>query len=93
MCIFTHSEDKLESIDALGHFPSFKNHAAVKKLRRQDIVVPQEELIKGLCPNVELSVYFPGFPTLQHLEHTGVLEKAKVCDDWKRYVETRTKRY
>ena len=34
--------------------------------------------MKGLCERVKLDVYFPGFPSLKHIPHTGQLEKRGV---------------
>jgi hypothetical protein len=31
--------------------------------------LPPEQIRKGLLPSVLLNVYFPGFPTLQHIPH------------------------
>lgn len=39
-------------------------------LRREDIIVPEEKLRKGLLEGVQLEVYFPGFPTFKHLQYT-----------------------
>jgi hypothetical protein len=53
------------------YFPPLKsNHAAVCKKSRDEINVDHSCLVKGLCPNVRLDVYFPGFPTLKHIPHT-----------------------
>ena len=40
------------------------------KLHKFAFVVSKEKLNKGLCNGVKLDVYFPGFPTLKHIEHT-----------------------
>jgi 5'-3' exoribonuclease 1 len=57
--------------EAPQYFPPLKiNHAAVCKKTRDDINVDCSRLVKGLCPNVRLDVYFPGFPTLKHIPHT-----------------------
>ena len=40
------------------------------KLHKFAFVVSKEKLKKGLCKGVKLDVYFPGFPTLKHIEHT-----------------------
>jgi hypothetical protein len=56
---------------APDYFPSLKsNHAAVCKKTRDEIHVDRSLLMKGLCPGVQLDVYFPGFPTLKHIPHT-----------------------
>ena len=40
------------------------------KLHKFAFVVSKEKLKRGLCNGVKLDVYFPGFPTLKHIEHT-----------------------
>ena len=78
MCIFTYTEKDLGLYSAPEYFPSIHSHAKCNLVSRSEILVPKEQLIKGLCSGVKLSVYFPGFPTLQHIEHTATFEKAKV---------------
>ena len=36
------------------------------------------QLVKGLCEGVKLDVFFPGFPSLKHVPHTGQMEKRGV---------------
>lgn len=55
--------------------PSF---AKIRPITREQLFVPQDELIKGLCPGVNLDLYSKGFPTLRHIAHSGRLKKAKV---------------
>lgn len=78
MCIFTYTEEDMGQYSVPEYFPSIKSHAKCTFVNRGEILVPQEKLVKGLYPGVKLSVYFPGFPTLQHIEHTASLQKAKV---------------
>lgn len=78
MCIFTYTDEDMDLYSVPEYFPSIQSHAKCQLVNRDDILVPEEKLVKGLCPGVKLSVYFPGFPTLQHIEHTATLEKAKV---------------
>ena len=40
------------------------------KVHKFGFIIEKEKLKKGLCDGVKLDVYFPGFPTLKHLEHT-----------------------
>ncbi|XP_033113698.1 5'-3' exoribonuclease 1-like [Anneissia japonica] len=40
--------------------------------------IPIEKIRKGLCPEVRLGVYFPGFPTLHHLEYTSKIKNVEV---------------
>ncbi|XP_033221729.1 5'-3' exoribonuclease 1 isoform X2 [Belonocnema kinseyi] len=78
MCIFTYTDEDMGFYSVPEYFPSINSHAKCQLVNRDDILVPEEKLVKCLCPGVKLSVYFPGFPTLQHIEHTVTLEKAKV---------------
>eukprot|EP00794_Sanderia_malayensis_P014879 gene14879-16425_t len=40
--------------------------------------IPIKDLKKGLCEGVKEDVYFPGFPTLKHINHYSDLRKAGV---------------
>lgn len=78
MCIFTYTEEDMGEYSVPEYFPTINSHANCKLVNREEILVPEEKLVKGLYPGVKLSVYFSGFPTLQHIEHTASLQKAKV---------------
>nr|XP_033337296.1 5'-3' exoribonuclease 1 [Megalopta genalis] len=79
MCLYFHTEEDRGVYKAPEYFPdTLHNHAAVKLINSEDIIIPREKLIRGLHPEVKLEIYCPGFPTLQHIEHTVNLEKAKV---------------
>lgn len=79
MYVYSYTKDDLGLYVAPEYFPKLsKNHAKLEEIKWQDIMVPKEKLVKGLCPNIRLDVYFPGFPTLKHVEHTSELRKAKV---------------
>jgi len=41
----------------------------VTEISQDGFVIPIEDLRKGLCRGAKLDVYFPGFPTLKHLQH------------------------
>lgn len=83
MYIYTYTVEDLGAYDAPGYFPKLpKNHAKLEPINWQDIMVPKENLVKGLCPGVRLDVYFPGFPSLKHIEHTAELQKAKVFENF-----------
>lgn len=78
MSIFTYTEEDQDIYEAPEYFPSIKNHAKMQLVKREEILVPQDKLVKGLCQGVQLGVYYPGFPTLQHVPHSASLSKAKV---------------
>ncbi|XP_012270708.1 5'-3' exoribonuclease 1 [Orussus abietinus] len=78
MHIYVYTDEDLGFYNAPAYFPSVKNHAQVQVIKREDILVPIDKIIKGILPGAKLSVYFPGFPTLQHIKHTMSFEKSKV---------------
>lgn len=78
MSIISHTEENLGVMTAPAYFPTIENHARIEKMDPKEIDVPRERLNKGLMPGAKLSVYFPGFPTLQYLKHEVKLEKSKV---------------
>lgn len=71
MYVYKHTPEDLGAYVAPAYFPTIThNHACVQLVKREDIAVPQDRLVKGLCPDVRLDTYFPGFPTLKHIKHT-----------------------
>lgn len=79
MCLFTYTEEELGMYHAPEYFPNvINNYAKVQLINREDIYVPREKLVWGLCSGVRPDIYYPGFSTIQHIEHTASLEKAKV---------------
>ncbi|CAB3404848.1 unnamed protein product [Caenorhabditis bovis] len=40
--------------------------------------IPISRVKWGLIPNVKMDIYFPGFPTMKHLKHNGMLKKLNV---------------
>ncbi|XP_029050758.1 5'-3' exoribonuclease 1 [Osmia bicornis bicornis] len=79
MYCYTHSTQSMGRYEAVSeHFHDFVSTANVVAINREDIIVPREKLVKGLCNGVQVELHFPGFPTLQYIQHTATLEKAKV---------------
>ncbi|XP_078043775.1 5'-3' exoribonuclease pacman isoform X2 [Augochlora pura] len=79
MCLYFYTEEDMGVHKAPEYFPdTLHNHAAVKLINSEDIIIPREKLIRGLHPKVKLEIYCPGFPMLQHIKHTASLEMAKV---------------
>ncbi|KAG8224751.1 hypothetical protein J437_LFUL005320 [Ladona fulva] len=74
MLAYTYSTKCVEPFRAPHFPPVLHNHALEKKVMREEIYVPIEKLQKGLCSNVDLESYFPGFPSLRHAS----LQKGKV---------------
>lgn len=48
------------------------------KINRSEIIVPEDKLVLGPCPGAQKDAYFPGFPTMRHLKHSGKLEMKRV---------------
>ncbi|CAH0556696.1 unnamed protein product [Brassicogethes aeneus] len=83
MCVYRWVERSLGSYQAPDHFKDIgENHAFLKSLSIDDIRVPVDKLVKGAYPGVKMNVYYPGFPTLKHLNYRGELKlnKIKVFD-------------
>ncbi|KAK2584112.1 hypothetical protein KPH14_006553 [Odynerus spinipes] len=78
MYLYSYTQENLGICHALGNLPAIENHAEMQVISREDIYVPREKLVKGLHPRVDLSLHYPGFPTLNYIPHTASLEKAKV---------------
>lgn len=79
MLCYTYTPENLGMYEAPMYFPNISyNHAKLQPITIDEIRVPIEKLVKGAYPGVLMDVYYPGFPTLKHLEHQGQLEKAKV---------------
>ncbi|KAF7987890.1 hypothetical protein HCN44_003753 [Aphidius gifuensis] len=76
--IITYTDENLGKVNAPEYFPSIDSHAKIILVDPIDIQVPIDKLIKGLCKNIDMSIYYPGFPSLQYVEHTARLEKTKV---------------
>uniref|UniRef100_A0A0K2UAM2 Uncharacterized protein n=1 Tax=Lepeophtheirus salmonis TaxID=72036 RepID=A0A0K2UAM2_LEPSM len=54
-------------------------YASITEIKREEWYVPYNKLNLGLMKSVKLNVYFPGFPTLQHLPHTARIHCTGVC--------------
>ncbi|CAG9814067.1 unnamed protein product [Phaedon cochleariae] len=54
------------------------NHTDVKSMLYNEIVLPEEKLVKGAYPGVKMNVYYPGFPTMKHLKYKAELKIAKI---------------
>ncbi|KYN27760.1 5'-3' exoribonuclease 1 [Trachymyrmex cornetzi] len=78
MCLYSYTDESHSVHKTTIYFPEFTNHAQVKLMNREEIFVPREQLIRGLSPGFDLDIYYPGFPTLRHLDHSAHLEKARV---------------
>jgi len=82
MCLYSYTDDIRSIHKETKYFPEFISHAQVILMKRDDIFVPKEQLVRGLASDFDLNVYYPGFPTLRHLSHKASLEKAKVYHEF-----------
>nr|CAI5865767.1 unnamed protein product [Callosobruchus analis] len=79
MLIYKHSEFNKGPYTAPEYFlPVSHNYTEVQTMLYTDVLVPKEQIVKGLYPGVKLDVYYPGFPTMKHLKYKAELKKAKV---------------
>ncbi|XP_076236219.1 5'-3' exoribonuclease pacman [Calliopsis andreniformis] len=78
MYVYSHTNENMGVYKAPEYFPDIVSYASVQLINREDIFVPREKLVRGLCPGVKLDTYCPGFPTLRYIKHTAKLEKARV---------------
>ncbi|XP_072036606.1 5'-3' exoribonuclease 1-like [Amphiura filiformis] len=62
-----------------GHFPDISAcHARCTEIPKMAFQHDPTRLQRGLRKGVKMGVYFPGFPTLHHLEYTSELSKQEV---------------
>ena len=79
MFVGTFVFESVGRVCAPEYFPPVeKSHCAVSLVEREEWEVPRHRLRKGLMEGVKLDVYFPGFPTLKHIRHTGHLAR-QIC--------------
>lgn len=70
MLVYEYTSENLGQFESPGYFPSItSSHAACQRICIKDIQVPKDKLIKGAYPGAKFDVYYPGFPTLKHLEY------------------------
>ncbi|XP_012550791.2 5'-3' exoribonuclease 1 [Bombyx mori] len=79
MLVYSWSSTSLGVVDAPQYFPSIKEcHAFEKRVWRNELDVPEEQLKKGMLPNARRDMLFPGFPTMRHLKYKSSHKMAKV---------------
>ena len=75
MLSFTYNSENLGPYPSPQYFPTIEtNHALKVKIFREEWNVPIKNLNLGLLEGVKLDVFFPGFPTLQHIPHSAFLK-------------------
>ncbi|XP_025419892.1 5'-3' exoribonuclease 1 isoform X2 [Sipha flava] len=76
---FKRSKKNLGAISISKYFPSIEENYADKiAINREDIAVDIDNLVKGLCPGVQLDVYHIGFPSLHFIPITAQLQRRNV---------------
>lgn len=79
MLVYNYADEDLGVYEAPSYFqPVNPNRAKCTPVYIEDIRVPKEKLVKGAYPGAKFDVFFPGFPTMKHLQYKGTLKKAKV---------------
>lgn len=70
MLVYEYTATDLGPYKAPDYYPTIQlNYAKLTPLTIEDIRVPVEKLVKGLCPGAINDVYYPGFPTMKHLKY------------------------
>ncbi|CAG4976578.1 unnamed protein product [Colias eurytheme] len=79
MMIYNWSPISLGPEKAPEYFPEIKhNYALEQAVWRAELEVPGEKLKRGMLPNAQRDLLFPGFPTMRHLKYETQLKKCKV---------------
>ncbi|KAL7641450.1 UNVERIFIED_CONTAM: hypothetical protein RMT77_007321 [Armadillidium vulgare] len=79
MFIYKYSSENFGEYKAPKYFPPIGvNHAKVQEVWREEWDIHPTKIIKGLLPNLNLDVYYPGFPHLQYIKHTFEKKEAGV---------------
>ncbi|XP_047526859.1 5'-3' exoribonuclease 1 isoform X3 [Vanessa atalanta] len=79
MLVYTRTTENLGPIIAPDYFsPIAENHAKEIAVWRTELDVPASELKRGMLPNVDRELLYPGFPTMRHLKYKTSLKKCKV---------------
>ncbi|CAB4003897.1 5 -3 exoribonuclease 1, partial [Paramuricea clavata] len=79
--LYTHDPEKSEHYPSSlpGSFPDLECcRASCETVPIDKYRLSRVEIVKGLLPDVKIDVYFPGFPTLKHISHSGELKKIGV---------------
>lgn len=69
--MYRFSEENLGEVYAPAYFPPImESHALEVPVSLAEIVIPVDEVVRELLPNPYINTFFPGIPTLKHLEFT-----------------------
>ncbi|XP_045446077.1 5'-3' exoribonuclease 1 [Melitaea cinxia] len=79
MLVYTRTSENLGPLVAPEFFSTIpENHAKQVEVWRQELDVPVDQLKKGMLPNVDRDLLYPGFPTMRHLKYKASLKACKV---------------
>lgn len=70
MLIYTYTARDNGVYNAPEHFtPVIHNHTIVETMSYDDVLIPSSKLVKGVHPEAQMNIYYPGFPTMKHLKY------------------------
>ncbi|CAH2075536.1 unnamed protein product, partial [Iphiclides podalirius] len=79
MLVYNWTSAILGTSTAPAYFPAImENHAAELKVWRTELDVPEHQLKRGMLPNANKDLLYPGFPTMRHLKYRTKLSKRQV---------------
>ncbi|CAK1604510.1 unnamed protein product [Parnassius mnemosyne] len=79
MLVYNWTSTNLGVAFAPAYFPPItENHAMEKQVWRSELDVPEDQLKRGMLPNANRDLLYPGFPTMRHLKYRTCLKKRQV---------------
>ncbi|XP_047520922.1 5'-3' exoribonuclease 1 isoform X3 [Pieris napi] len=78
MLVYNWSSTPVGTAQAPDFFPPISCHAIEQAIFRTELEVSEENLKRGMLPNAQRDLLFPGFPTMRHLKYQTQLRKCKV---------------
>ncbi|XP_068630377.1 5'-3' exoribonuclease 1 [Battus philenor] len=79
MLIYNWSPANLGVALAPAYYPPVtENHAIEQLVWRTELEVPENQLKRGMLPNTNCDLLYPGFPTMRHLKYQTKLLKRQV---------------
>ncbi|XP_052738346.1 5'-3' exoribonuclease 1 [Bicyclus anynana] len=79
MLVYNWTPENLGQIPAPQYFPPLAaNHATETAVWRSELDVRDEQLVRGMLPNVNREIVFPGFPTMRYMDFKTSIKKVKV---------------
>ncbi|CAH0728977.1 unnamed protein product, partial [Brenthis ino] len=79
MLVYEWTSENLGPVKAPQYFPTIpEGHAMEKAVWRSELDVPDAQLKRGMLPNADRDLLYPGFPTMRHLKYRTSIKKCKV---------------